>query len=98
MIHKWQVIDNLLGSRIVDALVATLYNQVSDFPETHQNYLSAIDKLKEELGEDNQHHVRKLVAAIDMKCSGQLSCPNSPGASRSSLSRTRICGGTRLDF
>ena len=72
MIHKWHVIDNLLGSRIVDALVATLYNQVSDFPETHQNYLSAIDKLKEELGEDNQHHVRKLVAAIDMKCSGQL--------------------------
>lgn len=72
MIHKWQVVDNLLGSRIVDALVATLYNQVSDFPETHQNYLSAIDKLKKELGEDNQNHVRKLVAAIDMKCSGQL--------------------------
>ena len=72
MIHKWQVVDNLLGSRIVDALVATLYNQVSDFPETHQNYLSAIEKLKEELGEDNQHYVRKLVAAIDMKCSGQL--------------------------
>lgn len=72
MIHKWQVIDNLLGSRIVDALVATLYNQVSDFPETYRNYLSAIQKLEEELGEDNQHRVRKLVAAIDMKCSAQL--------------------------
>lgn len=72
MIHKWQVVDNLLGSRIVDALVATLYNQVSDFPETHQNFLSAIKRLKEELGEDKQLCVRKLVAAIDMKYSAQL--------------------------
>lgn len=72
MIHKWQIVDNLLGSRIVDALVATLYNQVSDFPETHQNYLSAIEKLKEELGKDNQRRIRKLVVAIDMKCSAQL--------------------------
>ena len=72
MIHKWQVVDNLLGSRIVDALVATLYNQVSDFPETHRNYLSAIEKLTAELGEGSQHQVRKLVAAIDMKCSAQL--------------------------
>lgn len=72
MIHKWQVFDNLLGSRIVDALIATLYNQVSDFPEMHRNYLSAIQKLEEELGEDDQHRVCKLVAAIDMKCSAQL--------------------------
>lgn len=72
MIHKWQVVDNLLGTGIVDALVATLYNQVSDFPEIHQNYLSAIQKLEEALGEDNQHRVHKLVAAIDMKCSAQL--------------------------
>lgn len=72
MIHKWQVVDTLLGSRIVDALVATLYNQVSDFPKTHRNYLAAIKKLREELDEESHHYVRKLVAAIDMKCSAQL--------------------------
>lgn len=72
MIHKWQVVDNLLGAGIVDALIATLYNQVSEFPEIHRNYLSAIDKLKEELGDDPQHYARKLLTAVDMKCSAQL--------------------------
>lgn len=72
MIHKWQVVDNLLGAGIVEALVATLYNQVSEFPEIHRNYLSAINKLKENLGEDAQCPVRKFVTAIDMKCSAQL--------------------------
>lgn len=72
MIHKWQVVNNLLGAGIVEALVATLYNQVSEFPEIHRNYLSAIDKLKEELEEDSQRCVRKLVTSIDMKGSSLL--------------------------
>ena len=72
MIHKWQVVDNLLGAGIVEALVATLYNQVSDFPETHRNYIAAIEKLREGKDEESQRCVRKLVAAIDMKCSALL--------------------------
>ena len=72
MIPKWQVVDNLLGSHTVDSLVSTLYNQVPDFTEIHLNYLSAIKMLEKELGEDNQQHIRKLVAAIDMKYSALL--------------------------
>lgn len=72
MIHKWQVVENLLGANIVDALVATLYNQVADFAEIHKNYLSALENLKAELGEDLQRCVRKLAVAVDMKCSAYL--------------------------
>lgn len=72
MIHKWQAIDNLLGAGTADALVVTLYNQTADFPDAHRKYLSALESLKEELGDDPKHRVHKLATAVDMKCSTLL--------------------------
>ena len=72
MIHELKVLDNFLGKDIVNALIETLYNQTEDFPEIHQKYMAAIEKLREQLGPDAKHDIDKYVVAIEMKCSALL--------------------------
>lgn len=72
MIHELKVLDNFLGKGIVNALIETLYNQCEDFPETHQKYLTAIEKLREQLGADAKRDIDKYVVAIEQKCSALL--------------------------
>lgn len=72
MIHKMKVLDNFLGKDIVNALTETLYNQTEDFPEIHQTYLAAIEKLREQLGPDAKCDIDKYMVAVEKKCSALL--------------------------
>lgn len=70
MMMKKQILDTLLGKQIVDALIETLYVQTDDFPEIHQAYLEAIEKLEAGLGEKDK--IQKYVAAIEQQCASNL--------------------------
>lgn len=70
--YKERLIDDLTGRGNVYALIRTLHNQASDFPETYSNYLSALNRIEELLGPGSNHTVKKLAVAIDMQCGSNL--------------------------
>jgi len=72
MITKTNFLDHCLGKGVVDALIKTMYNQVSDFPECHETYINAMAKLKELLGDEAKRDIAKYETAIEMKCSALM--------------------------
>ena len=70
--HKERLLDELTGRGNVYALIRTLHNQVSDFPDIYSDYLKAIEKLKELVGPDRSQDVQKLMVAIDMQCGANM--------------------------
>lgn len=79
MIHKTMLLDNLLGQGIVDALIETLYNQVSDFPDTYQQYQSAIQKLHSLPGTETPRFGKTYAAAIEQRCAALLTYAGAQG-------------------
>lgn len=72
MMHKWKVIDNLLGKDTVEALIDTLNNQVSDFPDIHSRFQAAMKQLHETYGPEAKHDIDQYVEAVVQKCSALL--------------------------
>lgn len=70
--HKHKILDEHLGRGNVYALIRTLYNQVEDFSKTHAEYLEALESIRPILGPESDHTIKKLMVAIDMKCSAIL--------------------------
>ncbi len=70
--HKHKILDEHIGRGNVYALIRTLYNQVEDFPKTHAEYMAALENIRSILGPDSDRIIKKLMVAIDMKCSANL--------------------------
>ncbi len=69
-LHRERVIDDLLGQRIVDAMVTTLYNQCAAFPKVHNQYLDAIEKLRARTS--TPQNVDRLRVALDQQGSALI--------------------------
>lgn len=72
MITKMQIMESLIEKPVVDAMVQTLYNQSDDFPDIHQAYLDAIERLYTVLGPKAKHNIRKYTVAIEQMCASNL--------------------------
>lgn len=72
MITKTQIMESLIGKPVVDAMVKTLYNQSNDFPDIHQAYLDAIERLHTVLGPEAKHDIQKYTVAIEQMCASNL--------------------------
>lgn len=70
--HKERLLDELTGRGNVYALIRTLHNQASDFPDIYSDYLKAIDKLMDLVGPERAQDVQKLMVAIDMQCGANM--------------------------
>jgi hypothetical protein len=72
MITRNTILDTVVGKGIDNALIKTLYNQTTDFPDIHRAYLDAIEKLHTTLGPEAKHNIEKYVVAIEQKCASNL--------------------------
>ena len=66
------ITEAVLGKPVVDALIETLYNQCQDFPKVHQDYLTAIGKLRETLGPEAERDIQRYITAIEQMCASNL--------------------------
>lgn len=72
MVTMQEVMNQLAGKGVVDEFVSFLEQNLEDFSDVHSRYICALEKLRNDLGENPHLSVEDLIAAIEKQTSSNL--------------------------
>ena len=72
MITVRDISERLYGKWMVEAMIELLEEQFDDFPEMRKNYIAAMQKLKQQLGDDPSVSIEELEEAIEQQLQSDL--------------------------